>query len=172
MKKKVLILSSLVIVLALIVFIQPSYSVIEESDLIKDEAKLYIDNISEVIEVNGAKELSKPLVINNKITNISAELHNPGDYIAYSFDIVNPTNNEVKIKDVIKNMNFNDELLGSNVSIDLIYTHNSLYEVSVDDVIFPNNKLNVTMDIIYNNGPGVVENIDLLVDNIYVEIDY
>ncbi len=177
MSKKMILIGSILIVFVVIFTItRNSYSLKEDDDNI-EELKISLSSISEVEEVETAKSLSSPVIIDNSIENIDFSFHNPGDYIRFTFSIDNISNIDGRIdKITTKGINctgdYSKEELESickNISIDLFY-NNSNKEIKEGDILFANSITPINAAIIYNNGPNVKEDIDVNIDDMKIEL--
>ncbi len=181
MKRNFILVAIFLLVIIGITTIQTSHSISEEQSLtVEENGIVYIDKLTDVLEVEGATELSKPQIKELEINNISAKVSNPGDFISYEFSFINDTNNNITIKDIEKNIECSSSSLEeevvkeicSNISLDLIYSNDSLKEVEAKDLIFANSENQITMNLIYNNSPSSPEDIDLEVKNASIKIVY
>ena len=61
---------------------------------------IYISNLKLVRKNGSASVINNPNISERSINNFSVEVKNPGDEVVYSFDIVNKTENDVKLSDI------------------------------------------------------------------------
>ena len=176
MKKKVLLVLSLIVVLLLVGYrISISHSVKEE--VIEEKKEEIIDiklaNLSKGEVVEGASIKQELLLEDNKIKDGIININNPGDYVVYTFDVINNGNTNMKIKS-IKHTDIYclNEDICKNISMDLSYSDLPNELVKENDVIKSNTTLNITLTVIYNNGKDVLENVNADISNIGLEIQF
>ena len=61
---------------------------------------IYLSNLKLVRKNGSASVVDTPNISEKNINNFSVEVKNPGDEVVYSFDIVNKTENDVKLSDI------------------------------------------------------------------------
>lgn len=61
---------------------------------------IYLSNLKLVRKNGNASVVDTPNISEKSINNFGVEVKNPGDEVVYSFDIVNKTENDVKLSDI------------------------------------------------------------------------
>ncbi len=70
------------------------------SDIRHDRHDIYFSNLKLVRKNGSASVVDTPNISEKSINNFSVEVKNPGDEVVYSFDIVNKSENDVKISNI------------------------------------------------------------------------
>ncbi len=70
------------------------------SDIRHDRHDIYFSNLKLVRKNGSASVVDTPNISEKSINNFSVEVKNPGDEVVYSFDIVNKSENDVKISSI------------------------------------------------------------------------
>lgn len=70
------------------------------SDIRHDRHDIYFYNLKLVRKNGSASVVDTPNISEKSINNFSVEVKNPGDEVVYSFDIVNKSENDVKLSNI------------------------------------------------------------------------
>ena len=70
------------------------------SDIRHDRHDIYFSNLKLVRKNGSASVVDTPNISEKSINNFSVEVKNPGDEVVYSFDIVNKSENDVKLSNI------------------------------------------------------------------------
>lgn len=70
------------------------------SDIRHDSHDIYFSNLKLVRKNGSASVVDTPNISEKSINNFSVEVKNPGDEVVYSFDIVNKSENDVKLSNI------------------------------------------------------------------------
>lgn len=70
------------------------------NDIRHDRHDIYFSNLKLVRKNGSASVVDTPNISEKSINNFSVEVKNPGDEVVYSFDIVNKSENDVKISNI------------------------------------------------------------------------
>ena len=176
MRRKLLLVLSLIVVVLLVGYgMSISHSVKEEPIEEKKEEVIDIKlaNLSKGEVVEGASIKQELLLEDNKIKDGIININNPGDYVVYTFDVINSGTIDMKIKSInYADITCINEDICKNISMDLSYSRLPNELVKENDIIKPNTTLNITLTIIYNNGKDVLENVNADINNIGLEIQF
>lgn len=187
--KALVLLACTVFVLILIVGISTSYSAnVDEGDKTKEIVTNEEEKFDVELEGLSSGQVIEGAEILNELTNEGMKLkdgiisvHNPGDYVAYTFDIVNKgnVNTELSLLEIPSlncySTDGNDEIaqrVCSQMGIDLSYNYEPNKAVEIGDSLAKGTATSFTMTIIYNNGPENLENVNVQVSGIEVGFGY
>ena len=187
--KALVLLSCLVFVLVLIVGISTSNSVkVDEGETQKkvgpkedERFSVQLKELSTGQAVEGAEIISDITNDGLELSGGSIMVHNPGDYVAYTFDIVNDgnVNSELSLLEIpsltCTSTDGNVEIaqkVCEQMGIDISYNYEPNKSVEIGDSLAKGTTTSFTMSIIYNNGPEVIENVNVQVDGIKVVFGY
>lgn len=135
MKKNQVIISELMALCSILVvaIIMAAYSAKSNE---RKVAIVKVENLRNPVIEGMVKEITKPTVTNNEITNYEVQFPKSGNSIAYSFDVVNKGNKDVRINELVidtpvcKQNNVTTDC--SKILYSLFYS-GSGYKVNYDD---------------------------------------
>ena len=186
--KALVLLACVVFVLVLIVGISTSYSVKTEdvkpkSTVNNEEEKLSVEleNLSTGQVVEGTEILNELTSEGTTLKDGAIVVHNPGDYVSYTFDIVNKgnVNTELALLEIPVlsctsadgNMEIAERVC-NQIGVDMSYNYEPNKSVEIGDSLAKGTATSFTVSIIYNNGPEALENVNVQVNGIKIALNY
>lgn len=123
---------------------------------------------------NAAKVISSPVIQNSKtvISGLEVELVKPGDYVTYTFDIVNKGDIDAKLSyfNVSTPVCENNHIICNSISYTLKYTDGS--QIKPSDELKVDQRRNVTMTIKLDNSVTQMPSTSVNISNLEAVFDY